>query len=600
MQSAVRSSKRPAEQSESKQPELRRPVGSLRERFGPIAIIAAFFLIAAVFISPAGNFPLNDDWMYSFAVKRFMEARIFEFVGPNCASCLMHVISGALVCAPFGFSHEVLRVFTFSLAFVSAVAVYALARELRVSRSLSTFGALTYSANPIFLNLAFSYMTDVSWLAFTSLSVLFTIQGVKRNSVVRFGLASVMLLVAIGIRQTAAALIATNVLLLAYLWLRGKHSWTVLLGLIAAPAVWFKLVDQIAPISTNHPMAYGWYQNHVNGIFSGLLKKPLPTLYELDLHTGEAAFYIALLLLPLLVTLAPRFSDLFKRKPRILGAWFVLSFGTCIATLMKFVVIDHNAMPFSQNLLRMPVLGTLAIMGINLPALSKQWKVVLTDVSAISAALLLAVLLAGLQRAVLLLWRNVGGRWKKRNVSSTPMPERFAVSTFLCCFSAVALLGLCVVQSSINDLDRYYVIPSAMITVFLMVTMKWLRIRKIWLVMIPCLVLLASYSLCAQQDYMSWNRARWAAASWLESKGISPAEIDGGAEYDFEHNHLLYNTRFRGAQPYCNWRWWSITGERYLVTFSPVPGYRQIAVQKYWSALTPFKKRELQILELGQ
>jgi hypothetical protein len=127
--------------------------------------------------------------------------------------------------------------------------------------------------------------------------------------------------------------------------------------------------------------------------------------------------------------------------------------------------------------------------------------------------------------------------------------------------------------------------------------MRWLQIKPNWALTASVLLVMSAYSLCAEQDYMSWNRARWDAAHWLEVQGVSPAQIDAGAEYDFEHNHMLYNTRFRGVEPYCHWRWWSITGERYIISFSPVPGYEQVAAQRYWSALTPFQYRQLLILK---
>src|SRR5271165_6663962 len=78
----------------------------------PIASLFVFFLAATLFISPVGKFPVNDDWMYSYAVKCFMESGRFVFVGPNCTSCLLHVILGAALCKPFGFSHELLRTLT--------------------------------------------------------------------------------------------------------------------------------------------------------------------------------------------------------------------------------------------------------------------------------------------------------------------------------------------------------------------------------------------------------------------------------------------------------------------------------------------------------
>jgi len=553
-----------------------------------------FFVAAAAFISPRGNFPLNDDWMYSFAVQRFMETGKFEFVGPNCTSCLLHVVAGAALCKPFGFSHEVLRLFTLVLGCLNSIGVYLLIREFRVTRKLATLAALTYAGNPIFLNLVFSYMTDVASMTLATFSTLFTVRAIKRNSAIRFNFAGVLLLAAIAVRQTNVAMVGANLCLLLYYWAKRKHSWSVLISLVVLPAIWFKLVDKVVPVSLNHPMAYGWYQNHVNGIFTSLIKTPLIGLYSLAIHLGETCFYLSLVLLPLIVALTPCLFDLVRSRIRIWGAWFIFGATIAVATAMKFVIQSQSYMPFSQNLLRVPVIGSLAIVGINLPTLAKPWRLSITHYCAIGTTLLLAVFLSGIHRVVIRLFSTMR---QKFSTVTTENSERRALSAAVCFATAGCLLGLTVVQSSINDLDRYYIIPSAVLLCCLTLSMRWLRIKPIWLLVLPTFVALSVYSICAEQDYMSWNRARWDAAHWLEAKGVSPSSIDGGAEYDFDHNHLLYNTRFKGAEPYCHWRWWSITGEQYIISFSPVPGYEEVASQRYWSALTPFKQRELFILK---
>src|SRR6202034_755718 len=111
---------------------------SSREQFAylPILVLAGFYIFLVAAISPAGNFPLNDDWMYSYAVQQFMETGKFVFVGPNCTSCLLHVLVGAGLCKLFGFSHVLLRSSTLVFAFLNTVVVYLLAREVRLSKAV--------------------------------------------------------------------------------------------------------------------------------------------------------------------------------------------------------------------------------------------------------------------------------------------------------------------------------------------------------------------------------------------------------------------------------------------------------------------------------
>jgi hypothetical protein len=437
-------------------------------------------------------------------------------------------------------------------------------------------------------------MTDVPSLCLSTASILLTLQGIKRSSPLRLNFAGLLLLCSIAVRQTNVVLAAANACVLACLWLRKRHSWSLFVSLVVLPTVWFKLVDRIAPISTNHPMAYGWYQKHVNGLFTSLVRTPLNGIYDLSVQTGEAALYIGLLLLPLLLAFAPCVLDLFKAKVRVIAAWFVASAAIVITTLTKFVVQDQNYMPFCQNLLRVPILGSLGIMGINLPLLPKNLRLALTHLSAAAAVVLMAVSLAGWQRTGRRLWQMF--RAPKAVTPEQRNNESRALAEIFIALSAAGFIAVTVIQASIVPLDRYYVIPAASILAFLAITWRWLRIRPNWIITVPALILLTTYSVCAQQDYMSWNRARWAAAQWLESKGVSPMQIDGGAEYDFDHNHLLYNNHHRGRPPQNKWRWWSISGEDYIVSFSPIPGYEQIASQNYFSYLT-MSKRQLAILK---
>lgn len=566
------------------------PVRS-RSDFAPVIAIAAFFAIAIAVVSPLGNFPLNDDWMYSYAAKCFAESGKFIFVGPNCAACLFHVVLGAAACKIFGFSHVVLRSITLGFAFAATLCVYFLAREVRTTRGCATFAALTFAASPLLMNLAFSYMTDVPSICLATLSTLLLVQGIVRNSALRLNLSGVALLCAIAVRQTNAVFIAVNVCVLLFLWCKRRHSWSVLLSLIVAPLIWFKTVDRIAPVSTNHPMAYGWYQHRVTGVFTGFFHTPLPALYNLSTVLGEVTLYLGLLLLPLLALSLPFFRDLFRHRARILGGWFAIGTGIAVVTVTRFVVIQQNLMPFSQNLLRIPIVGCLGIMGVSIANLSKQARLAITHVSAALSILLTAIVFAGTQRSIALLAKTF------RNSSSTfGSFERRVLARNICCASALAAVSLVVVQSSIVELDRYFEVPCAAIAVFLVLTWRWLKLRPNLKLGAVVLAVFAIYSIAAEQDYMSWNRARWAAAQKLESQGVSWHDIDGGAEYDFEHNHELYNTHFRGAEPYSKWRWWSITGERYIISFSTLPGYDVAFTQPYFSCLS-MSTRELFVMK---
>jgi hypothetical protein len=110
------------------------------------------------------------------------------------------------------------------------------------------------------------------------------------------------------------------------------------------------------------------------------------------------------------------------------------------------------------------------------------------------------------------------------------------------------------------------------------------------------LLCIASYSVAGNQEYLSSNRARWQAISWLEKTGAKSAQIDGGYEYNILRDLSVYNTTYRGEPPRNNWRWWPIKGENNIISFSPVPGYKTIHVEPYFSLLDR-KTRNIEVLE---
>lgn len=560
----------------------------------PVIALAAFFVASALFISPVGNFPLNDDWIYSHAVKHFMETGQIEFVGPNCASCLAHVLIGTAACKVVGFSHTALRILTIGVAFLSTLAVYFTARQLQIRRNVATFISFAYAANPYFVNLAYTFMTDVASSAFAAFYALLVVIGLRRRAAWPIALGGVSLMVAMACRQTNAVYIAANAVLLLYLWARRKRALTVLVFLVLLPAIWYKTVDHIVPISVNHPAAYGWYQNQFNHILVNLVHSPMNAIYEISIFAGKSVMNVGLVLLPIIVSFAVCYADLVRKQVRLLGLWFALGTATVVTTMTKMMVFDGKLMPFSQNILRVPLLGSLGIMGVSFANLNKTSRLIMTHVSAGSAILLIALLLGGMQRSIQLAWRSLR-QGSTANVLSERRDSQVAVKLFLG-LSAIVAYGLVVLQSSINDLDRYYLILAAPTTAFLCVLWRWLRVRPLWFVSIPLLGVIALYSVCAQQDHMSWNRARWAAAASLEAKGVSATDIDGGAEYNLDHNHKLYDLRAFGQKRLRGWRWYPVQGEKYIVSFSPIPGYEVIEHCPYWSALC-FGNKEVLILK---
>jgi hypothetical protein len=92
------------------------------------------------------------------------------------------------------------------------------------------------------------------------------------------------------------------------------------------------------------------------------------------------------------------------------------------------------------------------------------------------------------------------------------------------------------------------------------------------------LALLGWYAVGGTHDYLAWNRARFAGLDALLSDGVSPAAIDGGVEFNAWYLSPTLGTwptdrQVRAHQPATARSWWWVVDDQYVASFHPLPGY---------------------------
>ena|SRR5437867_3541162 len=122
-----------------------------------LAGMAILWVLMVVVTNPAGNFPLNDDWVYAKTVKMLLEEGRLERHG--FANYLGQVPWGVLCSMPFGFSFTALRIGSLLLGLTGAWAVYGLLREAGANRTVSAIGGATLAVNPVYYNFV-AYLYD--------------------------------------------------------------------------------------------------------------------------------------------------------------------------------------------------------------------------------------------------------------------------------------------------------------------------------------------------------------------------------------------------------------------------------------------------------
>jgi len=144
---------------------------------GTLLPATGLVLLTLLLVGPGGDFPLNDDWVYATTACTFLEEHQLvrhPFAGPLA---LVHTLVGRPLHGVFGASFEALRASTLVLAVVTMWAVAKSAAECGASRGIAVLCAATLLANPIFLNLSYTVMSDVSFLALWTLAGLFYLRA---------------------------------------------------------------------------------------------------------------------------------------------------------------------------------------------------------------------------------------------------------------------------------------------------------------------------------------------------------------------------------------------------------------------------------------
>jgi 4-amino-4-deoxy-L-arabinose transferase-like glycosyltransferase len=166
-----------------------------------ILIIIAIWVIMTILVNPVGNFPLNDDWAFGQAVKSLVEKGEFKLSDWGAMNLFSQVWWGALFSLPFGFSFTALRLSTLSLGLIGVLATYGLLRETNSNPKIALLGALLILVNPIYFSLSNTFMTDVPFFTFATLSLFFLIRGLKYDSILEISIGIIISCIALLIRQ---------------------------------------------------------------------------------------------------------------------------------------------------------------------------------------------------------------------------------------------------------------------------------------------------------------------------------------------------------------------------------------------------------------
>lgn len=538
------------------------------------ALLVLIWIVIAALPGPVGDFPLNDDWSYGLAVRSLAETGHLQLTGWVSMPLVAQVAWGYLFCLPSGFSFTALRFSTLVLGLVGVLFSYGLLRQARAASSTAFLGAVTIAVNPLYVVLSHSFMTDVPFFGLAIASAFFLARSLRTDSRRDYVPGIALAVAATLVRQVGVIIpVAFAVAYLVRMKANTLQCRTLTRAALPAAIVFTTLLlyrvwlDAYAGL----PELYD-----AHGDLSRVMTTA-PIQHILNAARGGyvTTVYLGLFLLPIsVVVLLQQYADRLRR------ARFLAVFVALAAIGVGVAVQRAEFMPLTGNVLfnsglGPPTLRDVYILKLNhLPSAPRGVWIALTVLATVSMAALLSHVVLG--------W---GALFPGRRSPEDARRSSFSVLVLL-----AALLHMAPMAGA-GFLDRYMIIlvPLALTAVLQAARARDATLGPLQLrVGLAVAFLLGALSVAGTHDYLSWNRARWAALEHLtEDVGVRPTDVDGGFEFN---GYYLYDEKYRVRSDVS---WWWVQDDAYVVAFGPIGGYEAAWTYSFRRWLPPGEGRVL-------
>ncbi|MCX5783951.1 MAG: glycosyltransferase family 39 protein [Elusimicrobia bacterium] len=495
----------------------------------------ALFAAVVILIEPWGNFPLDDDWAYSLTVKNFLQTGKLKLVEWGSPTLVWHVLWGGFFAKVFGFSHTVLRFSTIllSLGLIAFLKIY---RGNGEKNSLLS-PELMLLANPLFLILSLTFMTDAPYLAWFMLSAVFYFKAYETDNTAFWLLGSLTAALAYLIRQTGM-FIPLGVLV----FLLAKRGLTVRKFLLIAVIPALVICSHLYWFYNIHGTT--WAQEYyVVFATREYISRPLDFLLTSYLRVMAMFSYMALFTLPFLIKAG-------LKKPSDKA---VLITG---ALLLPFILI-MGIMPYFPAVINGRGFGQITVGFIAEVGFKK---------AGVMGSPFFWIFATFLASSALIMWTAHLKKLKEIFFSD----RVFLLGIMSCIQFGAALIGP-------GFFDRYFM---SMIPLSLLIAHKASEGGQTKF----CFKILASVAagfmfaltFAGAQDYFSWNTAKWRAGRIAQYVfNIQPEKLYSG--FDWTANYVFENNmaELKKIKPLNK-----IIGDSWLEP-SPFSGYTSFAVFPY-------------------
>lgn len=549
----------------------------------------ALFIVLALIVSPVGEFPLSDDWIYAKTVQHLLETGQYRAHPYINATLVAQSYWGAFFCKIWGFSFTTLRVSTLVLAFVNAWAVAKSGIILGFSRNLALLCGAMVATSPLVLQLSYSFMTDVPFFALSNLSGFFFLKALRHPKTQFAAWGSIAAALAFLVRQFGILLPLAFLITVAVLGWRRHYvcsrsmllavlmPWMAVIGIYIA---WGDTLTSETPIIE-------FSESYAGSILDGVR------------HIPVALCYLGLFALPLGIGRGVQMIQKRRSGDKIWSRqqWSILiGFYGCsvfafwlpqILYWIRKLVFHYDAQWLHNYPYRMPLIVYRTLLDLGLGPLQLpdpqfqptvhigEWWWLVT---------LAAVFVSGL------LFMAIADRCWLRQAADHGWPivqqnqDLFLISW--------ALLALAATYNPFRVVmvDRYLLVAFVPFVLLLGRDLMQIKSTLSLKPIVISTIVIALFSVVSLQEYLAWNHTAWAAHRQLEVKYHAAPQVVQGIDtfngwFNSEAYMQRYNTRSwwdvgkKGGSP------WALDNQYIVASTEPRPGYQVLERMSYFSWL---------------
>jgi hypothetical protein len=465
------------------------------------ALTPAFCALVA---RPFAETGICDDWSYIKTTQILAATGHIAYNGWATAMLGWQLFLGAFFVKLFGFSFTAVRLSTLIVAMATGYLLQRTFVRAGVSEGNATLATLAFILSPLFVPLAFTFMSDVFGV-FTIVLCLYmclrAIQASTQRSMIAW-ISSAAILNGIGGTTRQIAWLGVLVMVPCTLWLLRRKPRVLLIGGILNAA-------GIAIVF----LSMHWFSQQPWSIS----ESPIPPV--IDLNSVETASRwllrlgasLLLLLLPLLVAFVAPLRHANRRMAAV--------FAAVILPCALFGILEHRhhalgnyLAPFCGDWISKYGLGEPYIMGTRPLILSQSLCLVLTVATVICLASFLAVLFGGAPRLSPTAHKANAISWRELGILLVPF--------------SLAYMALLASRASLGLIYDRYELPMMVLSLLALTRFYQEKVRpNLPVSTLALIAVFGAFAIAATHDMFSMYRGVLAATQEIRSSGVPDTAI---------------------------------------------------------------------------